>query len=266
MPEPAGGPLRYLFVGTILITLSSAAGFITPHQVVLLPERVFDLARLELWRTITCFLWHSLGFSFIMNTYFLYLESGELESTTYGGRPADYAWFILLCMALHNVVAMLYTDSMLLSDALMLSIVYLWAVTHMEQTVTFMFGIKFKAIYLPWVLVIMDPLMGGRLSMDKLMGIAVGHVLYFIEIVYPRSPGGWRVLPTPRFLKRLMPQAPEARPHPGDPPGSGGSGGWGNGGPGTGGGGIANNLSPCAGGACPSMARARAMGGRRLGQ
>jgi derlin-1 len=95
--------------------------------------------------------------------------------------------------------------SVVLPEPLLMCIVYMWSMCNMDETVSFMFGLRFKALYLPWVLVALDVVMGGPLSMDKLVGIAVGHVLYFMERVFPASEGGFRLLPTPGLLLAAFP-------------------------------------------------------------
>jgi Derlin-2/3 len=62
-----------------------------------------------------------------------------------------------------------------------------------------MFGLLvFRAPYLPWVMLGFSVLIGNTITMD-LIGIAVGHVYYFLEFVYPvmAELRGWQ-------LKRLM--------------------------------------------------------------
>ena len=62
------------------------------------------------------------------------------------------------------------------------------------------FGLlNFQAPYLPWVLFAFSLLLGNSVIVD-LMGIVVGHIYYFLEDVFPREQGGFRLLKTPRFL------------------------------------------------------------------
>jgi len=67
---------------------------------------------------------------------------------------------------------------------------------------------NFNAPYLPWVILGIELLLGQSWSLFDLMGIAVGHVYYFLDDVYPRITGR-RWLKTPQFLKILL-------DHPGD--------------------------------------------------
>lgn len=101
---------------------------------------------------------------------------------------------------------------------------------------------NFNAPYLPWVLLFFSMLLGASPVMD-LLGVAAGHIYYFLEFVYPRM-RGIRLLQTPRMITFLFetetavepminPQdvpllggdAAEAAPWGGDPPGDAGGDG-----------------------------------------
>jgi len=67
--------------------------------------------------------------------------------------------------------------------------------------------LPFNAPYLPWVLFAFSTLLGHSPTID-LIGIAVGHVYYFLEFVFPSVARlrGWRtrrVLGAPAVLRYL---------------------------------------------------------------
>ncbi|PFX31166.1 Derlin-2 [Stylophora pistillata] len=73
----------------------------------------------------------------------------------------------------------------------------------------FMFGgAIMTAPYLPWVLFGFSLMLGNSVMVD-LIGIAVGHVYYFLEDVFPEQPGGFRILRTPGILKAIFDAPPE---------------------------------------------------------
>ena len=52
--------------------------------------------------------------------------------------------------------------------------------------------------------------------------MAVGHLYYFLEDVFPQQPGGWRILKTPMALRLLCdpaPEDPDYNPPPEERPG-----------------------------------------------
>ncbi|KAM9793646.1 derlin-2 isoform X2 [Syngnathus acus] len=62
---------------------------------------------------------------------------------------------------------------------------------------------NYQAPFLPWVLMGFSLLLGNSIIID-LLGIAVGHVYFFLEDVFPNQPGGGRWLKTPSIIKMLF--------------------------------------------------------------
>lgn len=52
---------------------------------------------------------------------------------------------------------------------------------------------------MPWVLLGFSLLLGNAVYVD-LTGIAVGHIYFFMEDVFPNQQGGFKILKTPTFL------------------------------------------------------------------
>ncbi|CAG8771800.1 12416_t:CDS:2, partial [Acaulospora morrowiae] len=96
-------------------------------------------------------------------------------------------------------------DFILLNQSLLMSIIYLWSQQYRDSIVTFIFGLRFKGVYFPWVLLAFDALqMGGALPWHTLIGIVTGHIYYFLQELYPAS-GGPRLLNTPQWLYQQFP-------------------------------------------------------------
>ncbi|KAF8561843.1 hypothetical protein P879_07440 [Paragonimus westermani] len=222
---------RYWFSGTILFSLLGRLGLIDPMRMVLLWS---DSYKFELWRPITALLFYpvnpSTGFHFLINLYFLYsyssrLENGRFVMTSnvsqgpFFGRTADYVFLTTFCWLLVVIVGYMAPFYFLL-EPMVLTIIYIWSQMNRDMIVQFWFGMQFKAMYFPWVLVIFNLIVRGSVLME-LTGIVVGHVYYFFTIQYPQAYGGQALLKTPDFLYRLFPnqqrfvagfgQVPQAR-------------------------------------------------------
>lgn len=100
---------------------------------------------------------------------------------------------------------------------MVLSVLYIWCQLNKEAIVSFWFGTRFKAMYLPWVLLAFNVVMGGGGIME-LLGILVGHLYYFLMFKYPQELGGPALLQTPAFLKRIFPDLPAGTRTFGVPP------------------------------------------------
>ena len=75
-----------------------------------------------------------------------------------------------------------------LGSSLAFMMVYVWARNNDNVRMTFVGLFAFRAPYLPWVLLGFSLLLGNSLSID-IMGIAVGHLYFFLDGVYPHTHG-----------------------------------------------------------------------------
>lgn len=79
-------------------------------------------------------------------------------------------------------------------------LIYLWAQKNRTTPVSFFFGIKFPAMYLPAVMAAFDFITDGN-ALGTLCGIVVGHFWFVLSEVYgSRNPRIHRLLEAPKFL------------------------------------------------------------------
>ncbi|KAJ3270375.1 hypothetical protein HDV01_007903, partial [Terramyces sp. JEL0728] len=117
-----------------------------------------------------------------------------------------------------------YMSLPVLTDTFGIAVTTLYAQVKGNEVVTFMFGLQFKAMFLPWVLLLWNVVMGGD-PVISLIGIAAGYVVEYALVKYPTQNNGRVILPAPWFLKDWFPaptgvhgfqgfqgQAPPARP------------------------------------------------------
>ncbi|XP_055770734.1 derlin-1-like isoform X2 [Salvelinus fontinalis] len=136
------------------------------------------------------------------------------------------------------VITGLMMDMQLLMIPLIMSVLYVWAQLNRETIVSFWFGTRFKACYLPWVILGFNYIIGGSV-VNELIGNLVGHLYFFLMFKYPMDLGGRSFLSTPDFLYRFLPNrrggvsgfgAPPSRRPAAPEAGGGGGGGGGMGG------------------------------------
>lgn len=165
----------------------------------------------QIWRLITHFLYlGGLGFPFIMNSFYLYSYSSQVENQLFDRRPGDYTYTLFVGAMLLNVLA-LVLGIPTMGLGLVMVIIYLWAQRNTGQP-TAIFGVSFDARYLPWALCVLTVLLGGS-PMIQLCGIAAGHTIYFLEDLYPAMNGGVYYMTTPELWYSLVPQ--QRMPAPG---------------------------------------------------
>eukprot|EP00070_Physeter_catodon_P011549 XP_007126133.2 derlin-1 isoform X1 [Physeter catodon] len=130
------------------------------------------------------------------------LSTMQLQGA-FDGRPADYL-FMLLFNWICIVITGLAMDMQLLMIPLIMSVLYVWAQLNRDMIVSFWFGTRFKACYLPWVILGFNYIIGGSV-INELIGNLVGHLYFFLMFRYPMDLGGRNFLSTPQFLYRWLP-------------------------------------------------------------
>ncbi|KAG0205240.1 hypothetical protein BGX28_003101 [Mortierella sp. GBA30] len=193
---------RLYATGAALVALAVQTGFTNAFQLYFDYELVFY--KNQFWRPITTFLYFGpLGLDFVFHMFFLVRYSRMLEEGSFYGRTMDYAWMLFLSavslLCLSPFVAMPF-----LGSPLAFTLVYIWSRRNPSIPLNFLGLFVFTAPYLPWVLLGFTLLLNSHFPTGDLMGIAVGHIYYFFEDVWPKeqASGGRRYLQTPSFLTR----------------------------------------------------------------
>ncbi|KAA0159098.1 hypothetical protein FNF31_05048 [Cafeteria roenbergensis] len=159
----------------------------------------------QVWRLATSFLFFGqLGLGFFLNMFFTMQQCIALEQGFGGaGGTADFLFFVLLAAAGLLACAPLVTVTFF-STAFMQVIVYVWSKRNPHAGMALFGVVPFRGAWLPYVLIGMSLAFGHSLEME-LLGIAVGHVYFYLADVWPALAAhrGWswrRVIVTPRIL------------------------------------------------------------------
>jgi hypothetical protein len=107
---------------------------------------------------------------------------------------------LMLCMTTLHAVGFLF-DMPVLSEPLLYVIMYTWSRKD-PDSISNMFGFKFKSLYLPWAFVTIRAIMGGSVS-GPTVGIAVGYLYYFMVEVLPMT-HGYNLISTPQFCVDII--------------------------------------------------------------
>eukprot|EP01134_Creolimax_fragrantissima_P003347 CFRG3347T1 len=160
----------------------------------------------QVWRLLTTFLYFgSLGLDFLFHMFFLVRYCRLLEEGSFRGNPADFFFMLLFGGVLIIIIAPL-TNVFFLGYALTFMLVYVWGRRNLHARMSFLGIFTFTAPYLPWVLLGFSLMLGHSPVID-LMGMAVGHVYYYLEDFYPAL-SGRRLLKTPNYIKMIFEDAP----------------------------------------------------------
>ncbi|KNE68571.1 hypothetical protein AMAG_12741 [Allomyces macrogynus ATCC 38327] len=203
---------------SVVVSVLCQAGYLAPFHLYYDPH--FILNRGEYWRILSSFFYFGhFGIDLIFHMFFLARYSRLLEEGPYRTRPADY--FVLLAF---GAVTLLILATVLpahslpfLGSPLSQVLVYIWSRRNPFVRMSFLGVMEFTAPYLPWVLVVFSVVMHGTVPIGDLAGIAIGHVYWYFDDIYPRlrevqARPPWRPFKAPRLLEQMFGQVPRDLP------------------------------------------------------
>jgi len=194
---------RTYVASALLTTAACALDLISPFSLYFSFTMVWQKG--QFWRIFTNFFFFGAKFSleFLFHMFFLVQYCRSLEEGSFRGRTADFVWMILFGGSLLLLVAPL-AQIHFLGGSLTFMMVYIWARRNPFVPMGFLGLFRFTAPYLPWVLLSFSCLLGNDVMVDCL-GIAIGHLYYYLEDIYPlMTPTRKRLLKTPRIIELLF--------------------------------------------------------------
>uniref|UniRef100_A0A3B3ZGX3 Derlin n=1 Tax=Periophthalmus magnuspinnatus TaxID=409849 RepID=A0A3B3ZGX3_9GOBI len=182
----------------VLTTAAVQLEIITPFQLYFNPDlilRNYQSRRINGNLTLFKQLNMSIVWSiFFLTSVFRYRYCRMLEEGSFRGRTADFVFMFLFGGLLMTIFGT-FVSLVFLGQAFTIMLVYVWSRRNPNVRMNFFGLLNFQAPFLPWVLMGFSLLLGNSIIVD-LLGIAVGHVYFFLEDVFPNQPGGGRWLKT----------------------------------------------------------------------
>jgi len=158
---------------------------------------------LQYWRLLTTFLYFGpISIDLLFHVYFLQRYARLLEESS-GRSPAHFSWLLVYAMTSLLLLSP-FVSMPFLGHPLSSTLVYIWSRRNPDMLMSFLGLLVFRAPYLPWVLMGISFVMHGTIPRDEFMGVAIGHVWYFFNDVYPPLHGGSRPLDPPMWWRRLF--------------------------------------------------------------
>ncbi|KAJ1991261.1 hypothetical protein H4R33_001422 [Dimargaris cristalligena] len=195
---------RIYLTALIAVTLAAHIGSVTMFQLYYDFELTFF--RGQLWRLFTTFLYFGpFSFNWAFHTYFMVQYMRDLEEGSFRNRSADFLWFLVLSGVLLLACSAVFTTPFQ-APALSFVIIYVWAQRNPHVLLNLLGLFTFRAPYFPFVMIGISYLFNNQFPVQSLLGLAVGHLYYFLEDVWPHNPasGQRRWLSTPPVFERLV--------------------------------------------------------------
>eukprot|EP00616_Rhizochromulina_sp_CCMP1243_P003764 CAMPEP_0118963040 /NCGR_PEP_ID=MMETSP1173-20130426/1129_1 /TAXON_ID=1034831 /ORGANISM="Rhizochromulina marina cf, Strain CCMP1243" /LENGTH=263 /DNA_ID=CAMNT_0006911355 /DNA_START=98 /DNA_END=889 /DNA_ORIENTATION=- len=194
---------RSLLVAVLATTAACSFGIVSPFQLHLDWTRVWR--GFEIWRLASNFVFFgTFSFPFLINLYLLVQYASRYEvspfNTGAGGSSADFAWMLTIGCSL-LAIASYFFGLPFMGQPMSFMIMYVWTRKNPDE-MTSIFFFKFQAFYLPWAMLAFNLLIGNDIYLP-LMGIAAGHVYYFLHYTAPAELGR-DIIKTPTFMIELL--------------------------------------------------------------
>ena len=177
---------RILLVATLSFSVSASFYPKIAEISVFDPQSVTD--KFQFWRLVTPAFLTRLGFGFIIHLIIIFRFSKEMEEEYFGGSTKDYLFYICFILGLLNIISVFYFP---MHSSFINCILYTACRANPNSIVTLLFGLSVRRMYLPWVLLLINVLMGQSL-IPELVSILVAHCYYFcrhvIPVNYPKVP------------------------------------------------------------------------------
>ena len=185
------GITRCLVTSIVLLTVVCHLGAFSPRSFHLDWDGI--IRRFEAWRLVTNFLFFGPpSTNWLLAVFIVVQTSQSLEERTFERCLASYLFLLI-----YGACTLLFVATMwqfvirplpFLSSAMSSMLLYVWAYSNPGVSVNLMGVYAIQAPYLPWALVAFSLFAGSSVEL-QLMGIAVGHSFYFLEVVFPQVRG-----------------------------------------------------------------------------
>ncbi|KXT10766.1 hypothetical protein AC579_2322 [Pseudocercospora musae] len=195
---------RTITAAAVLISVPGHLGLYSLTWVVFFKDYVFTIRQLpQIWRCITAFLVTGPSLGLIMDPFFLYHYSTQLEiGSPRFSRPGSYVFYLMFVSLIILLTGGIYLGGAVLLNALSMAMIYTVAQDDPNRQVQF-FIVQMPAKYLPYASLAITYLMAGPFqTMIQATGIFAAHLYDFLDRIWPQFGGGQQLMQTPHILQK----------------------------------------------------------------
>eukprot|EP01025_Chloroclados_australasicus_P055570 TRINITY_DN6759_c0_g5_i1.p1 TRINITY_DN6759_c0_g5~~TRINITY_DN6759_c0_g5_i1.p1 ORF type:complete len:307 (-),score=14.44 TRINITY_DN6759_c0_g5_i1:435-1256(-) len=192
-----------IFASTCLYTI----GLFNPMWIYYDQQLIFQ--KLQIWRLITpMFFLGKFSLNFFFNLLWFVKYAPPLERNVFQFNPADYVVFYLFCAAMFCLIQTFYPPAGLyfFASPMVFAVIYLWSRNFPNEVMSLYGVVRIRSFYLPFAFAGMSLLFTGEIPVQDIIGIVVGHLFYFLTVLYPQQSGGRNLLKAPQFLAQWLAQ------------------------------------------------------------
>eukprot|EP01026_Neomeris_dumetosa_P015019 TRINITY_DN1562_c0_g1_i1.p1 TRINITY_DN1562_c0_g1~~TRINITY_DN1562_c0_g1_i1.p1 ORF type:complete len:285 (+),score=4.11 TRINITY_DN1562_c0_g1_i1:82-855(+) len=166
------------------------------------------LQQFQIWRLITpMFFLGGFSLDFFFHLLWFVRYAPPLEKNVFQFSPADYLVFYLFNAFVYCLIQFIYPPAGLFffSSSTIFAVLYLWSRNFPNEVISLYGLVTIRSFYLPFAFAGIS-LLFGKSPVHEIIGIVVGHIYYFLTVLYPQQSGGQSLLRAPQFLSQLLQQ------------------------------------------------------------
>eukprot|EP01024_Parvocaulis_polyphysoides_P003903 TRINITY_DN11015_c0_g6_i1.p1 TRINITY_DN11015_c0_g6~~TRINITY_DN11015_c0_g6_i1.p1 ORF type:complete len:294 (-),score=1.60 TRINITY_DN11015_c0_g6_i1:181-1005(-) len=179
-------------------------GWLPWEQMTFSPRMIFQ--QFQTWRLVTPMLFlGSFGLPFVMAMIWFLTYAPLLERSVFQFNPADYLVFYIFNAIAYSIISIVVPPLgfKFFGFPTVFAVIYLYSRHFPNKIISFYGLFTIRAFYLPFALTVIEMCYGKSLK-APFVGIGVGHLYYFLTVLYPRQSGNRSAINAPQFLVRWL--------------------------------------------------------------
>ncbi|KAF2720580.1 DER1-domain-containing protein [Polychaeton citri CBS 116435] len=203
---------RTITAAAVLLSVPTHMQLLNIYYMIFHPSLVFTLQTVpQLWRLVVPFFITGPRESMLMDPYFLFTLSRDLET---GGvrfsEPGSFLVYLVFCGIIIIFTAGCWLDARLFLSPLTLALAYTFAQENSNRPMTF-FIVTFSAKWLPFAMLALSFVLSGpQAALVQSTGLLAAHAYEFLTKIWPEHGGGQQWIKTPAVVRGWFQQSPNA--------------------------------------------------------
>lgn len=185
----------------LLTTLAVELNLVTPYKLYLDPKLIVKHG--QVWRLLTCCTYFGrLNMSFICHFLYTYKTIRDIEESIFEGKVADFVYMLIFGWISMCILGTM-TKMMFLQTSVNSMLLYVFCMKYGFLNAELFGFIQLRLRDCPLVMLLVSLIAQDDVA-PELIGMLVGRVYYYLTDVYPSLHGGYNILETPWFIRRLF--------------------------------------------------------------
>jgi len=195
---------RTLTAATLVLSILVHTHLMNAYWVLFWAPKIFTLPP-QVWRLMTSFMISGPQFGILLDPYFLYTYGSKLElGSPRFTKPGDFfTYVVFLCVTIMGI-NYVWTGASVFTSALILAFIYTGCQDDRGGQFNFMV-VNVPAQWAPFGMLFITFIMNGpEAAKIQSTGLLAAHLYDFLTRLYPEFGGGWNIIQTPAFVRRLF--------------------------------------------------------------